>query len=531
MKNIILTGFMTSGKTAVGQMVAKQLNRLFVDMDAVIEETSGMSIPEIFETEGEARFRQIEQHICTELSAHDGLVIATGGGALLDPRNAACFAQNGIIIWLDVSLDVVMKRLSVEEQQKRPMVAQKSPDEIKALYAQRLPQYARFAWRVDSSALTLEETAARVAAISRLQTTTVQTPQGQYPIISGMDARHHIGSILLQQGIKAQTAIGVVANDTVADLYAGQVLQSLRHAGFQAHLCLIPDGETHKTLATVQGLYDQFLQLKLDRSSLIIALGGGVTGDITGFAAATYLRGVPYFQIPTTLLAMEDSSVGGKTGVNLPQGKNLVGVFNQPLGVMIDPAVLRTLPEAEFRSGMAELIKHAVLARPDLFAALLASGQAGTDEWLAGAGCEHILTGLQVKIDVVQTDPYEKDVRMTLNLGHTIGHALEQVSGYTWRHGEAVALGMLAAAMIAEKMGLCTPETVHNIRTVLEAWQLPVQGGTYAVEDLLQALQTDKKKQGRLIHWVLPIRIGCVERNTAVDLDVVRSVLLALGFK
>jgi 3-dehydroquinate synthase len=286
-----------------------------------------------------------------------------------------------------------------------------------------------------------------------------------YPIHIGAGLLSHIGGALRAAGVAEGSTIALVTNTTVAPLYSTRVEKALRSAGFHTFTCTIPDGEQHKTLATVASLYEQFLDGQLDRSGTVLSLGGGVTGDIAGFAAATYMRGARFVQVPTTLLAMVDASVGGKTGVDLPRGKNLVGAFKQPALVLIDPSVLATLSVAEFRSGMAEVLKHGIIADPALFAAL-ESGKTTSNKYCVkrnmnheSHNTQHVLSSallaqaLQVKIDVVEQDPFEKGLRAVLNLGHTAGHALERLSGFSLRHGEAVAIGMVVAARIAEALG------------------------------------------------------------------------------
>jgi 3-dehydroquinate synthase len=321
----------------------------------------------------------------------------------------------------------------------------------------------------------------------------------------------------------------VVSNPTVAPLYAADVTASLRAADLRPVACSIPDGEEHKTLATVRALYDQFLDAGLDRSGTVLSLGGGVTGDVAGFAAATYMRGVRFVQAPTSLLAMVDASVGGKTGVDLPQGKNLVGAFKQPALVLIDPQVLRTLEPAEFRSGMAEVLKHGILADAALFEAL-APGPEGGDvpRTLSVA---RLVQALRVKVDVVEADPYEGGRRATLNLGHTVGHALERLSGYELRHGEAVACGLVAAARLAEALGCAEGGLTKRVADALTTWGLPTTIPAYPVPAILDAMTHDKKKQQGQLRWILPRRIGEVEIVEDVSVKAVEDVLEALQVK
>jgi 3-dehydroquinate synthase len=296
-------------------------------------------------------------------------------------------------------------------------------------------------------------------------------------------------------------------------------------AGFQPFTCIIPDGEHHKTLGTVATLYDQFLDHGLDRSGTVLSLGGGVTGDIAGFAAASFMRGVPFVQVPTTILAMADASVGAKTGVDLPKGKNLVGAFKQPELVIMDTNVLATLPEAEIRSGMAEVIKHGVLADPELFAQLATS----PPNLECPLSPSQLARTLQVKIDVVEQDPLERGLRATLNLGHTVGHALERLSNFTLRHGEAVSIGMLAAAQIAHSLGWADASLPTRIASTMAAWGLPVRCPPFAVDDVWEAMAHDKKRRGKALRWILPYDIGHVEIVDNVPRETVLKTLLELG--
>jgi 3-dehydroquinate synthase len=291
-------------------------------------------------------------------------------------------------------------------------------------------------------------------------------------------------------------------------------------------------------------LYEQFLAGGLDRDGTVLALGGGVTGDVAGFAAATFMRGVRLVQVPTTLLAMVDSSVGGKTGVNLPQGKNLVGAFKQPALVVIDPHVLATLPVEETRSGMAELIKHAIIGDAHLFADLEAAAaesrsanhptsnfQPPTSNFQSSFSIlhSHIVRALRVKIAIVEEDPLEQGRRAVLNLGHTVGHALERLSGFRLRHGEAVGIGIAAAVQLATELGRAAPALVDRIERALVAWGLPVACPPFAADEIWEALAHDKKRRGGALRWVLPHAIGEVEIIEDVPREVVEAVMYRMG--
>ena len=294
----------------------------------------------------------------------------------------------------------------------------------------------------------------------------------------------------LQKLELSSSSFAIISNTTVGPLYGEALAKQLPGA----KLLQIPDGEKHKTLETVRGLYESMLEHGMDRQSLVIALGGGVVGDIAGFVAATYMRGVRLVQMPTTLLAMVDSSVGGKVGVDLPQGKNLVGAFKQPEAVLVDPDVLSTLPEAEYRNGLAEVIKHGLLDDGALLDPKM---------YIRGRAPELIARAVDVKLKVVKVDPFERGPRKHLNLGHTFAHAIEQQSHFAWKHGEAVAVGLLAAAQLSERIGLAKVPMSESVQELLEHVGLPVQIKGMTSEGLLEAMRTDKKWEAGKSRFIL----------------------------
>jgi 3-dehydroquinate synthase len=381
---------------------------------------------------------------------------------------------------------------------------------------------------VDTTGLSVEEAAERVLAFADVVTLPVHHSEGEYPIHVGSGLLAHIGGALRAVGAPEGGRVAVVSNPIVWPLHGAQVKVSLQSAGFLPFACLIPDGEQHKTLATVAKLYDQFLAGGLDRGGTVLSLGGGVTGDIAGLAAATFMRGVRFAQAPTTLLAMADASVGGKTGVDLPQGKNLVGAFKQPVLVLIDPTALSTLPDEEIRSGMAEVLKHAILADPDLFAALESPSRNSAIS-RPPIPVSQLARTIRVKIQIVEDDPFEQGRRAVLNLGHTVGHALEKVSDFSLRHGEAVSIGMVAAARIAAELGVADPSLAERIKAALAAWGLSVRCDSFGADAIWDAMAHDKKRRGRTRRWVLPYAIGHVGIVDDVPYEVVTSVLQAMG--
>lgn len=299
--------------------------------------------------------------------------------------------------------------------------------------------------------------------------------------------------------------VAILTDDTVDALFGTRVQTSLEESGFRVCKHAMPHGEEHKTAETWLDMLTFLAQNRLTRADYVLALGGGVPGDVAGFAAASYLRGVPFVQMPTTLLAMVDSSVGGKTGFDLPQGKNLAGAFHQPAAVLCDPAALATLPRQTLLDGVAEALKHGVLGDAALFYTL-SSGQ-----WLAsptdGLMESVIARNVSIKADLVASDEHDTGRRQMLNLGHTFGHAVEKRSGYTVSHGQAVAMGMLCAARLADRLGMCGADTVQAIRQALARNGLPT-AVPYPAQELVDAALSDKKRQGDTLTLVLPTDVG-----------------------
>jgi shikimate kinase/3-dehydroquinate synthase len=437
LSNLVLTGFMGTGKTVVGRELARRLGREFVDMDAEIEARAGLSIRRLFAGAGEAAFREWEAALCRELAARSGLVIATGGGALLSQVNWEILSASGQVVCLSATPDEILRRL--ETTGDRPLLdSADRKARIAALLAERADAYSRIPLQVDTTGLAVAQVADRVLSlaeqVSSATVIPVRYPGGEYPLHLGRGLLAQIGPLLRQQGFDGQVA--VVTNPTVGQFYQAPVVASLEGAGYATTVCTVPDGEQYKHLATVEVLYEWFIDAGLDRRSAVLALGGGVIGDMAGFAAATFLRGVPLVQVPTTLLAMVDASVGGKVAVDHGRGKNLIGAFKQPELVVADPDVLATLPRAELDNGLAETIKAGLIADPLLFEQIEAHGPAPLP-WL-------IERAVRVKVAVVEADPYEQGRRAVLNLGHTFGHALEVLSGYQRGVGGRGAAGLPA---------------------------------------------------------------------------------------
>jgi 3-dehydroquinate synthase len=355
---------------------------------------------------------------------------------------------------------------------------------------------------------------------------TVEIPQQSYEVAIAPNGLQHLGTWM--QPLNLGKKVLLVSNPIVFRRYGETLLTVLAAAGYEVSQCILPAGERFKTLTSIQKIYDAALAHRLERSATIVTLGGGVIGDMAGFAAATWLRGINFVQVPTSLLAMVDASIGGKTGVNHPHGKNLIGAFHQPRLVLIDPQVLATLPPREFRAGMAEVIKYGIIWDLDLFEQLEAAPRLDQQRYISDELLQTILTrSCQAKAHVVSQDEKEAGLRAILNYGHTIGHAVESLTGYrTINHGEGVAIGMVAAGQIAVELGLWDQESADRQQVLLEKTGLPTQiPAELKIDAILETLQTDKKVKSGKVRFVLPTKIGAaIVTDQATD-DVIRQVL------
>jgi 3-dehydroquinate synthase len=356
---------------------------------------------------------------------------------------------------------------------------------------------------------------------------TVPLPDNPYEIVIADRSLDRLGDRL--KNLKISKKVLVVSNPEIFELYGNIVVNSLKNAGFDVYSHLIPAGEDYKHLESIAHLYDTALENYLERSSTLVALGGGVIGDMTGFAAATWLRGINFVQVPTTLLAMVDASIGGKTGVNHPKGKNLIGAFYQPKLVYIDPAVLKTLPVREFRAGMAEVIKYGIIWDEKLFLQLEAAEKLDNLSDISPELLNSIITrSCQAKVDVVSQDEKEAGLRAILNYGHTIGHAIESLTGYTVvNHGEAVGIGMVAAGKLAVALDLWTQAESDRQDKLIEKTNLPtaIPKGIETAA-IIDALKSDKKVKEGVARFVLPSQIGKAKEGYTVPADLIENLAI-----
>ncbi len=519
--NIVVTGFMGTGKTSVARVVAELLGMTFVDVDEQIEKRAGMSVSEIFSRHGEARFRLLDKQFWKAASSLTGSIIATGGGTPLDHENRALMSLAGMVVSLSCSLDELGRRL--RHNTTRPLLSHDpNSGDLKDICDLRRGAYDAFPFTVDTTNLSIHETACRIRDLwtgsgSCSKSRVIHVPGGQdYTVYFAPGALGTLGEMLGNRNIESKVA--VVSDTHVAGLYLNNVLGSLRRGGLQPFSVVVPPGEKTKDLHHASLLYQEFVEGGLDRRGAVVALGGGVVGDLAGFAAATFMRGVTLVQCPTTVLAMVDSSIGGKTGLDTEHGKNLIGAFKHPITVCADVDTLQTLDVAEIRCGLAESIKHAVIGDEVLL------GKFEDESPAKALDPENLGRSVDVKRRIVEADPYEEGPRELLNLGHTLGHAMEAHSKYSMRHGEAISLGMVASARISRRLGICRLGVVERIEAVLTKVGLPVRHG-WDPGRIVQFLSSDKKSLNGKPRFVLIRDVGKVENGWNVDLDLVKEVL------
>ena len=545
--NIFITGFSGSGKSTVSLEVARRLDWKLIELDEEIVRSAGKSVEAVFADDGEQRFRQVETECLEAVAAGKHQVVSTGGGVVMDERNRVTMEENGIVACLEARPDTILRRLESEVRHRegpvvRPMLEAEDPTaRVRSLKAERQPAYALADWTVHTDSLTPAEVAEEVlrgwTALSS-QTmdyagdgdlaAVVHTSAGDYPVWAGWGVLDRLAGYV-RELVGASVAY-IVSDEGVYHL-ARRAQVSLEAVGIPTHLFFIPQGEATKTLDTARMVHGWLADRKAERGHVVVAVGGGVVGDLAGFVAAINLRGMPLVQVPTSLLAMMDAAIGGKVAVDLPQGKNLVGAFHQPRFVLADLQALETLPERELASGWAEAIKHGLI----LDRGLLESFEKDRKAILTldrDVTADVIRRSVAVKARVVSQDEKETlDVRVLLNYGHTIGHAIEAATGYgRFLHGEAVAVGMMGAAYISHGLGMLSEEDVRRQRDLFEAFGLPTGYGpevdTAAVSE---AMRSDKKTSGGMIGWVLLDGIGSAVTRNDVPNELVQETLIRLA--
>jgi 3-dehydroquinate synthetase/shikimate kinase len=528
----VVTGFMGTGKTAAGSAAARLLDLPFLDLDDIVRRRAGIPIAEIFAEEGEAAFRHMEREVLEQAARVSGCVIATGGGAVLHPDAFRRVTEGAVLVVLTCEPDELMRRLATPDG--RPLLGGDPESRIRELLAERSEAYEAAGPTLDTTLLDVRQTAIELEARyrqetggSRSATIGVPGPDHSYPVILREGLLDRLGEIVVRLAPDAAQA-ALVVDASVADTWGRAVAESLSSAGLDAGESLVlPGGEPAKGADHVAGLWEAFRDRRLGRQDPVVAVGGGATLDAAGFAAATYARGVPLINVPTTLLAMVDAGLGGKVGIDHAGVKNLVGSFHHPVGVLADPATLSTLSTRDLRAGIAECVKAAVAASPLVMDALEVTplGSEGLPIhliWIAEQA-------VRIKAAYVREDPYDRGVRHALNLGHTFAHAVESASDYQVLHGEAVAMGLMAAAHLGASLGVTDPRLPGQVETVLTRLGLPLTAPSdLDRERLRQALDADKKRREGKAAFVLPCP-GGVDLITGLDPDLALSALAREG--
>ena len=521
---------MGAGKTSVGQIIARRLGYDFLDTDAEIERREGLTIPQVFDQKGEPYFRAQEAALVRELASREQAVIATGGGMVADSASRMALLNMGIVVCLTAAPEAILRRVDAST---RPMLRSDNPHErVAELLKARAPAYAELHYHVDTTHRSIEETAQCALDLYRAerQRIPVQHPGGRYDIVAGEGVIDHMGFALAPRGWSSPLA--VVSDSVVGPLYAERVQHALGRVGLSSFVHLMPAGEAHKTLRTVEEMYQAFAANGLERNGAVIALGGGVVGDVAGFAAATFLRGVAFVQVPTSLLAMADSGIGGKVGVDTSFGKNLVGAFKQPDLVVMDHALLASLPVVELQCGYAEIVKAALLRGGEAWERVRSQEtgdwRLATDSGLRSRITQSLLDAILLKREVVEEDPFERGRRALLNLGHTFGHGIEAWSNFAIKHGQAVSLGMVCAMRLAQSMGLCSGELVEEVTDVLARAGLPVSLPAVDVDAVWRLMQSDKKKRSGRLRFILLRAPGDAFVTAEVDEQDAQRALASL---
>jgi shikimate kinase / 3-dehydroquinate synthase len=543
MQRIFLTGLPGSGKSSVGRSMASLLGWNFIDTDDLLAGQSGMPVGQVLTELGEERFRQLESELLRSAADSDKVVIATGGGVVISVASREFMRERGLTIYLQVSVETAWQRIQQHVEQNgasvvRPLVVgDDGPQRLHRLYETRKGWYEEAPAHIDTEQHTPELLAHRLVAYA-LTAGLLATPGAPREVITQQLLTSTSQGVVEWGGLRHLPAtlhsfelpkrLFIVTDSAVGELYARPLQDVLEEGGFQPLVFTIPAGEASKSFACFQQIINWLVQQKAEQKEAIIALGGGVVGDLAGFVASSYQRGVPLIQVPTTLLAQVDSAIGGKTGINHALGKNLIGAFYQSKLIYADPAFLLTLPGRVYREGWAEIIKYAMILDAELFTILeeQVSALLVRDAGLLSA---IIARCMRMKMDIVQRDERDGGLRNILNYGHTFGHALEAITEYgTWLHGEAVAIGMEVAARIAVASGLLSQEDANRQRNVLQAFGLPVQCAGVDIDAVLQAMQRDKKVRAGNTRWVLVTGIGHADVFSNIDAGIAREAMAAV---
>ena len=541
--NIILTGFSGTGKSLVAKEIAQRLNWGFVDTDVEIVKLAGKPISEIFQQDGESKFRELERQVIEKTCQQKRLVIAIGGGAIINLRNYELLTKSGFIFCLEAKPETIHQRLFQNgtydsRAEVRPLLAEENPMEsIRQLKISRQPYYANVDWTIHTDILNISQVAREVIRGWKLLCSVrndidkdvacwVRTATQDYPVFVGCGLLDKLGEKVEKLGSSGRVVI--ISDETVFSIYGHKVEEVLRKVGLIVDSFVVPSGEENKTIDSAIKIYDFLVEKQVERGDILIALGGGMVGDLAGFVAATFLRGISWVQVPTSLVAMVDASIGGKVGINHSLGKNLIGTFYQPSFVLADCRTLVSLPQRELTSGWAEVIKYGLIMDEGFLGFLETNVNKLTELELATVH-QAIVRSATIKAQIVSEDEKEVGKRIILNYGHTIAHGLEAASQYRqFLHGEAVAIGMMGAAKLSQKRGLLSVKAVEWQRSLLQKFGLAVSFTGLDLVDITEAMKLDKKVKAKEIRWVLLQNLGSATIRSNVPQQDVLSVLQEL---
>jgi shikimate kinase/3-dehydroquinate synthase len=498
-KNVVLTGFMGTGKTTIGRLLADQLGYEFVDVDAEIEKRTDRSPATWIREDGEARFREVEREVVSAVSEGSGRVVATGGGSLIDTRTRTLFDSTWFRFCLTCTPAEIMER--VRAGGDRPLLADLSLDRISALLASRRSTYAGWP-EVETSGRSPEEVVEEILArVGRPIIRFDQRTSSRVVIERGcsLDA----GRVLSEDGVRGRVLVASDENVAAAG-HSSSVAASLEAGGFSVTSWVLPAGETTKSVPCLEHLYRCAVESSLERSDTVVAVGGGVICDLAGFMAATYMRGVALVLIPTSLLAQVDASIGGKVGIDVGDAKNLAGAFYPAQRVLIDPDLLRTLEMPQIRQGLAEVVKTAMIRSETLWREV--SALESPEQVLARDDIVRDTAGEKARL--VSQDPYDRSDRALLNFGHTIGHAVEAASAFRLSHGGAISVGMTSELALAIEQGQAPQDLLPALTQTLSRFNLPLTAPDLNVDDVVRLVAHDKKRAGGVTRFAVPDRLG-----------------------
>ena len=548
-KKIILIGLSGAGKTTIAKHLSSLLSWKHIDTDQLIEEQFGKSPAVMLEEDGESKFRETEEQ-CIKSITDSNVVVSIGGGAFQSQKNRKNLFTEGLVVFLDAPIQTLVDRIeNSKSKQKRPLLGSSSQTQEKLINMdqQRRDNFLRadlhlFTYnqlpeniaktiikfwtdfKLDDKNLLRYDT----AETTQLPITRIAINNHQFPIWAGINQLNELPELIAR--ISTSQKVHIITDENVHNIYGSKITAMLDDQKITHLSYILTPGEDQKNSANVDLIYKWLFENKIERQDLIIALGGGVVCDLVGYVAATVLRGVKLLSIPTSLLAMTDAAIGGKTAVNLNVGKNLIGVIKQPDAILIDVNFLETLPEREITEGMAEVIKHAIILDKTLFQ-IFDEHKGNTSALIQDKKLllDIIVKSVRIKSMIVSIDPNEKHIRKILNFGHTIGHALEVASEYkSLLHGEAVAIGMVGATQISHKLEYISAEDMKNIVSIIKSYNLPVSFQGMSIDSIMEYITFDKKVVNKQVQFILINGIGVPTITTLPNNQLILETLEGL---